>query len=1732
MADNLPLIPGKGAVCTDVRPVLRTVFRELDYLPPLTIDGSSEETKTAGDGDHTAPSAEPWIDQYKSECEEIWDHEGEIKHQHARRIARQPLPNIFKLHHQREDKEVPQWRLQRGLIDRKDLVPNIEQDAGRDTSLWMKNILNVSSGDVTSEKITSPCRCHQQPVVLRSPHEDSWQTLSIGQVLPHPPHVTPSAPPPPAQHDYIICVPPQLDFVNFVMGHMHAKTIRLVNVSKFECRLSITPPKRLEFDIELQGPRGMTVTSGAAAELKVKFKASDVRALYDVITVRVNCGQTFVVPIAAYMQPPLLDIMIPSMNSLLLCTTEPEGPASQLAVGCDVIELGSRLLGDVHCARVLLHCDARHADFFVLTEDSWLDWSLDCLTTRGSVVSSPFVLWPAWWRGGGAVRACAWCVAERAGVHVTALRLLSSTAITRHLHLLADVLYFQPHHLTIEAHDKDYDICSDEDPACEYYVNLGTAFPHRSLSITVHLVNHSPVVYSYYWSVRPWGVCSCWEEERVSEGSFGGEDDSERLCVGAKEAKHLSEEDPAAYAKRSDNARLVRVEPGRSQIMPRSTCALHVHVPDVGGELGVQRAVLMLILRNIPKDSFSPDYEPMIINTEVVANDPIPGLKVGSREVCEVVCAQMEVWWEVVPLRFVLDPPVLMLYHSRRATSIEVNISAWQLYGWDESRVVWVTPERVPRPAPLYLTPAHCATTTVTLPLPSLPNHYPQTDELRMLADTNEWEANCVITRQCETRHPTLRPVRAWLGVVPPGMHMQTTFELTNDTFQHICFWCEPYRWIGENKPRPACVGRIPCENCKEVACSCALLRPSRGALKEGEVADIRYDVNAPQRDGCVATLVQARRCGADLARVHGAAATEARASLVAYRVLAPRVIVRLLPCFGISHECYTGCGLDPGALGSQLGTATLRPSGALILGRRSCYRLRITNITPLPTAVHFETPIDGTEFLKVKFTPNDFSVRSYAEVEVRVVLDARKVCPRRVFVYRASLLRAHMPIYVIVDAAIAGVEISCQVPIGGDVDTNEFVIMRRTQREGPREEEERTSPTSQEIFALEDRKRELVQENICRCRYKMVYIPPEKRPQPPPPEDEYLPIEILTRPPSLTRVCPCRSCHKPSMPDAPESISLQFINIPLRKVCERRLVLRNESVVTARWSTAVRRWPRKECKTLDTDAVSCGVAAPGVALWCAPARGVLAARAHVDLRLLVYADCWGLYRDEILIQVEDVEPIVLQVWVQAVGAPLHVKLLPQAAAAPPALLAPLAPPTVWLTSSDARRTLRVCNTSRCELAVHAYLTLTHERAQDALPFRVYLRLFDVPPRACPCLTAFDSEEQLAESSESSAARDDMDTGVDLYLAPDLGPQDDTYYKVSPEVCSVAAGECAQWSVSLEAPPHAERAPDAALLLRLLPAERDRAGDMWYRDEPAPQPVRVRHAAREPLLKLSTDEVRVHICALDLPCGDYLRVRKRFRVQNVGNGRAAVCALTLAPWCVLQEAAACAPGCSCVPRARRDLQLDLDLPPRSSTEMCVEVCVSTLEAWPAGAGAACSPPPYEPRRRATTALSFYHQQLLLTTLPLTLDIEYPVIRAEPALVDFGFVTDGDSRKTYISVSHTSRTATLQLAAQWVGCAEFELWPPFLEVAAGASARLYLQYTAVWRRGPAEGCVNISVCSGAGAEPRLAGGVRAGWCRAAVAARAAPSRDHKCRAAAHDHTDDHHLLPPRAAAYRP
>lgn len=41
------------------------------------------------------------------------------------------------------------------------------------------------------------------------------------------------------------------------------------------------------------------------------------------------------------------------------------------------------------------------------------------------------------------------------------------------------------------------------------------------------------------------------------------------------------------------------------------------------------------------------------------------------------------------------------------------------------------------------------------------------------------------------------------------------------------------------------------------------------------------------------------------------------------------------------------------------------------------------------------------------------------------------------------------------------------------------------------------------------------------------------------------------------------------------------------------------------------------------------------------------------------------------------------------------------------------------------------------------------------------------------------------------------------------------------------------------------------------------------------------------------------------------------------------------------------------------------------------------------------------------------------TVQLVLDLEFPILCVQPAVIDFGVVADGDTRKMYFSVSHTS-----------------------------------------------------------------------------------------------------------------
>lgn len=213
------------------------------------------------------------------------------------------------------------------------------------------------------------------------------------------------------------------------------RSVRLVNRGRGEVRLAVRPPARSELNVELSA-RGLRLTSGAALELTIHFTPVDVRAFNDVLTLLVKDAEPLLVPISCCTESPQLHVL-----SGCQCT-------AQLEATCgDVLDLGARLLGDVHSMPLEFHCSARHARFYIMSEEAWNSW---CVDERDVVVADAMRLQPIRWAGGGRTQGRVWCRASDSGLHVATFIVLSSTAVKRPLYVIADSLMYSPNHIFIK----------------------------------------------------------------------------------------------------------------------------------------------------------------------------------------------------------------------------------------------------------------------------------------------------------------------------------------------------------------------------------------------------------------------------------------------------------------------------------------------------------------------------------------------------------------------------------------------------------------------------------------------------------------------------------------------------------------------------------------------------------------------------------------------------------------------------------------------------------------------------------------------------------------------------------------------------------------------------------------------------------------------------------------------------------------------------------------------------------------------------------------------------------------------------------------------------------------------------------------------------------------------------------------------------------------------------------
>lgn len=98
-----------------------------------------------------------------------------------------------------------------------------------------------------------------------------------------------------------------------------------------------------------------------------------------------------------------------------------------------------------------------------------------------------------------------------------------------------------------------------------------------------------------------------------------------------------------------------------------------------------------------------------------------------ERVVYDIVTCQLEVWWEVVPLRFVVQPSVVSLRHSRRVAKATAAVCGVQLWGVSGTTALWTGPAQLAPALPreLYLTPTQPVPAQLRLTLQPQPDRYP-----------------------------------------------------------------------------------------------------------------------------------------------------------------------------------------------------------------------------------------------------------------------------------------------------------------------------------------------------------------------------------------------------------------------------------------------------------------------------------------------------------------------------------------------------------------------------------------------------------------------------------------------------------------------------------------------------------------------------------------------------------------------------------------------------------------------------------------------------------------------------------------------------------------------------------------------------------------------------------------------------------------------------------------------
>ncbi|KAL0268519.1 UNVERIFIED_CONTAM: hypothetical protein PYX00_010433 [Menopon gallinae] len=352
-------------------------------------------------------------------------------------------------------------------------------------------------------------------------------------------------------------------FTDYIPGEIYESRIRVKNVYTKPMKFLLkSPSAKSPFKVKVCGKRSSRVLPGLGFKLLVTFEPRSLDEEIDTAVLMIEDGSALPIPLASILEPPLLktDIYLDERTR-----------NKSERIQSSYIDCGACFPGDSKVTKLRFHSFGGAGEFFIMSQDNWINWHVDCLTSDNFTEIPPFRLYPTYFRLSKHqfVDFFVEFKPPSSGMHAENIVIACDNGELRNLDIIGDGMAWNRSFITFrECLEKDYCPTLNDDSHAQYYLDLGSIISTGKLEKCFTVSNVSGMPFDFRWEMRNMVL------------SFGSQQEPNKIL-------------------RSE----LKIEPSCGVFQPFTTRTFEVSVNFTRKEIGQYRTVLSLYVTGLPYQS-------------------------------------------------------------------------------------------------------------------------------------------------------------------------------------------------------------------------------------------------------------------------------------------------------------------------------------------------------------------------------------------------------------------------------------------------------------------------------------------------------------------------------------------------------------------------------------------------------------------------------------------------------------------------------------------------------------------------------------------------------------------------------------------------------------------------------------------------------------------------------------------------------------------------------------------------------------------------------------------------------------------------------------------------------------------------------------------------------------------------------------------------------------------------